>query len=246
MNYYLLGDNDQRHSSWVLYELDRENPGKRTPSRLPQVMMQFFGPQPDGNMRMKAAYVGACCKTCRRYDDDDVYDIGFEEPVKIRIRGDFGYTQDRVLVINDKFLKALRTARVRGFETKPIGKTGWHALRVTTRVDSKKGVLKPAKPNCRACGRPNGTVGAFHYQSELSLPTGSNTLFTTKINFHSRLWDRDVFASEDVVAALKKAAIEGGYCNRLWSEEEREQIAEKAEHNVRWKPPGTTVMLNGR
>jgi hypothetical protein len=246
MNYYLLGDNDQTQSSWVLYELDPENPGKRATSKLPAVMMQFFGPQPDRNMRMKPAYLPACCKTCRRYDDDDVFDIGFADPVTIRIRGDFGYTQDRVLVISDKLLKALKAARVRGFETKPIGKSGWHALSVTTRVDSKKGVLKPGKPVCRTCGRPNGTVGAFQYVSELSVPDEPNTLFTTKTNFHSRLWDRDIFATEDVVSVLKKARIQGGYCNRLWSEEERKQIAENAKQKVRWKPPETTVLLNGR
>lgn len=246
MNNYLLGDNDQTQSSWVLYELDPENPGKRAPSKLPPAMMQFFGPQPDRNMRMKPAYLPACCKTCRRYDDDDIYDIGFEEPVTIRVRGDFAYTQDRVLIVSDKFLKALRSARVRGFETKLVGKSGWHALRVTTQVDCKKGVIKPAKPNCRSCGRPRRTVGSFQFANELSTPDEPNTLFTTRINFHRLLWDRDVFATEDVVAVLKKAGIKGGYCNRLWSEEERKQIAEKAKQNVRWKPPGTTVLLNGR
>ena len=33
----------------------------------------FFGPQPDGEMRMKPQYARLCCKACGEYDDDDIY-----------------------------------------------------------------------------------------------------------------------------------------------------------------------------
>ena len=129
--------------------------------------MQFFGPQPDGKMRMKPAYLPACCKTCRRYDDDDIHDIGFAEPVTIRIRGDFAFTQDRVLIVSDKSLKREEPAGG-GFETKPIGKSGWHALASRTARGQQEGRTQTGRAGLPDLREPErNPLGAFQYISEL-------------------------------------------------------------------------------
>ena len=43
-------------------------------------------------MRIKRQYEPLRCKTCGRYDAYAMFEIGFDEPVQIRIKGDFGDT----------------------------------------------------------------------------------------------------------------------------------------------------------
>lgn len=243
MNYFCLWENDQARASWVLFDLVKAGPKHLRKPELPSVMYQFFGPQPEGDMWMKPQYAPLCCRKCGRYDEDAVFEAGFTEPARIRIKGDYSHTQDRVLVVNEKFLSVICKAKVCGYETKPVGRSGWHALRVTNRVKCAEGVLIPAEPYCAVCGRSDGAVGEFQHRSQLSVPTMGNTFFTTKTNWHRRLWDRDIFLTEDVVKTLKDGGIKGGYCNRLWTDEKVRMGEEKTKQGKKWKPPGSTVLL---
>jgi hypothetical protein len=243
MKYFYLGENDQAYASWVLFDLVKAGPKHVRNPKLPPEMYQFFGPSPDGEMQMKPEYLPLCCPKCGRYDDDPVFDVGFRDPVRIRIKGDFSHTQDRVLVVSEKFLHAIRNARVRGYETKPIGKSGWHAFRATERVGFRTGVMRLVEPTCPECKRAKSTIGMFERVSQLSVPESSNTFFTTERGWPTMLWDRDTFATEDVVQALRAAEVKGGYFNRLWTDEEARMAKEKAKLGKKWKPPGSTVLL---
>ena len=243
MNCYYLGERDQAHASWVLFELVKSGPKQVRNPELPPVMYQFFGPRPEGEMRMKPEYLPQCCKKCGRYSEDAVFKVGFRGPVTIRVKSDYTHTQDRIFIVSDKFLSVVRKAKVQGFEAKPVGKSGWHALAVTHLVDCADDVLKPAEPYCSECGRPDGAVGAFVHANQLACPQSGSTFFTTKVNYHRRLWDRDIFITEGVVKALKDGGIKGGYCIRLWTDEEVRTAEEKAKQGKKWKPPGSTVLL---
>ena len=243
MNYYCLWENDQPRGSWVLFDLVKCGPKHVRNPELPPAMYQFFGPQPEGEMRMKPEYLPLCCKKCGRYDSDVVFDVGFSEPVSIRVKGDFSHTQDRVLVVNQKLLSVLHKAKVGGYQSKPIGRSGWHALKVSLQVDCIEGVLEPGKPYCKQCGRPDGAAGAFVQINQLDCPRSGNTFFTTRVNYHRRLQDRDIFVTEEVVKAMKEAGIKGGYCNRLWTDDEVRIAEEKAKAGKKWKPPGSTILL---
>jgi hypothetical protein len=118
MNCYYLDERDQTHPSWVLFELVKAAPKHARKPELPPVMYQFFGPLLEGEMQMKAEYLPLCCRKCGRYDEDAVFEVGFRDPVTIRIRGDYSHTQDRVFAVSEKFLTVLRNAKVRGYETK--------------------------------------------------------------------------------------------------------------------------------
>lgn len=243
MNYYCLWEKDQPRASWVLFDLVKTAPKHTRSLELPPVMYRFFGPQPEGEMRMKPEYLPLCCKTCGRYEDDRVYDVGFRDPVNIHIKGDFSHTQDRVFVVNDKFLAVIRKAKVRGYETKPVGKSGWHAFRATERVSFVEGVMKLVPPSCPECRRSRTTTGSFEHLSQLAVPPHPSTFFTTAQGWPSMLQDRLLFLTEDVVTVLKEAGIKGGYCNRLWSDEEVQKAAEKTKQGKKWKPPGATIVL---
>lgn len=109
MNAYYFGENDQPRSSWVMYELAKPVEGKTRKSKLPNAILRFFGPQPDGEMRMKPQYLSALCSSCGRYTMESVFRIGFSDPVCIRIKGGFSHTQDRVSAVSARFLQALKT-----------------------------------------------------------------------------------------------------------------------------------------
>jgi hypothetical protein len=243
MNCYYLDECDQPHSSWILFELAKGPPKQARKRELPPMIYQFLGPQTDGEMRMKPEYLSLCCKKCGRYDEDSVFEVGFSDPVTLRIKGDFTHTQDRMFVVSDKLLRVLRKAKTGGFESKPVGKSGWHALRVTLQVDCAEGVLKPADPYCEECGRPDGAVGSFDHASQINCPEYGATFFTTKVNYHRRLWDRDIFITEGVLKVLKENGIKGGYCSRLWTDEEVLTAEQKSELGIRWKPRGSVARL---
>lgn len=246
MSFYYLGESDQPKSSWVLHELGKPSEKKARKSELPNSVLRFFGPSPDGEMLLKARYRSALCSSCGRYTEESVFRIGFDDPVCVRIRGDFSHTQDRVFVVSERFLGALQKGRVTGYEAKELGSSGWHALLVTNLVDHSEGVLIPKGPKCAACRLPDGAVGCFEHEEQFSLPADANTFFSPKSNFHRMLWDRDIFVGQGVVDALKSAGIAGGYCNRLWTAEETRLAREKAAQGRKWKPAKLNVFLNGK
>jgi hypothetical protein len=247
MNYYSFDTEDHAKSSWALHEVLKLLPNRPDAEGLPSVLRKFF-PSADVEVRMKPQYRPPCCRRCGRFDSDTMFGIGFDDPVMIRFKGDFGFTNDRVFVISDKFLKALRTARTSGYETKPLGKSGWHALRATRLVDHVEGVIKSRKPLCPECGRPKESYGLFEHLRGLSLPTQPNTLFSTKQGWPS--WhssDRQLFITEDALHLLKASGIAGGYCSRLWTDEELAKHKQKAKEGAGyWIPPGALVRLNGK
>jgi hypothetical protein len=243
MNYYVLGENDQTKSSWAIFEMVKPLPKHQRRRELPPVMYKFFGPDPGGEMAMKPPYQRFRCSKCGLFDDDAIFDVGFCDPVTIRIKGDFSTTQDRVFAISDKLFNVLRSAKTRGYETKPLSSSGWHALRVTERVDCDENVMELIPPFCAECGRPARAPGEFTQVNQLSLPRSSNTLFTTRNGWPKPFSSRYIFVTEEVVTAFKSGGIKGGYFTRLWTDQEVQTAAEKAKSGKKWKPPGTTVLL---
>ena len=92
MNYYRLGANDQSRPSWVLFETAEPLPKRPKRPELPSTVHRLLGRRPEGKMRIKPQYEPLRCKTCGRYDASAMFEIGFDEPVQIRIKGDFGDT----------------------------------------------------------------------------------------------------------------------------------------------------------
>jgi hypothetical protein len=247
MNFYAFSLEDYSKTSWALHEVVKVLPKQPKPAEMPSVFYKFF-PSADVEVRMKPQYHGVCCKKCGRFDSDKVFEIGFKDPVAIHFKGDYGYTDDRMFVINERFLKVLKKAKVDGYETKPLGKSGWHTLRATVLVGHVDDVVKTGGPLCSECGRPKENFGVFKYQRELSLPNRTNTFFSTKTSWQSYGFrDRPLFISEDVLQALQEGGIAGGYCNRLWTGEDEKLQKEKEKQGIPfWQPPKTAVPLNGK
>lgn len=243
MNYYYLVEKDKLRLSWAVSVVRKPLPKHTRNAELPPVLYRFLGPVPEGEMALKPQYEGVACKVCGSYDDDAMFDLGFFDPVTIRFKEDFGHTDDRVFVISQKFLDVLRSAKIHGFETKPLGSSGWHALRVTERVECDESVMEQIGPFCRECGRAERVPGAFTKLEELSLPSRPRVIFTTKKGWPKPFRDRTTFLTEDVVELLKGAGIKGGWCHRLWTSNEVEKMEVKAKQGKKWKPPGAIVTL---
>lgn len=243
MRYYLVCHLDQPKSSWVLHDVIKRVPKRKNPE-MPSAFYKFFSP-PDADVHIKKRYQALCCPKCGRYDSDTVFDAGFEEPMAIRFKQDMAWTDDRQLVLSDKVRDLLKKAKVGGYETKPIGKSGWHVMRVTLRVDCNKKVYNLEKPNCKACKQPaeGGCGGGGIWQlRDIKLPAGVNTFFTTRVGWASMyLADRQLFMTEDVYHTLKDGKISGPYCDRLLTDEEVATM-----RATRKQPAGRTVYLKGK
>ncbi len=240
MEYYRLCE-DEGSPSKLIFEDGSPRPRTVDSDASPPPDNKYLGPASDSEWRFKACYESIVCPVCGRYDEDEVYNVGFEDPVDIRIRGDFGEVQD-ITLISDKFLSVLRREKVRGFETKQVGSTIWHALRVTERVDCDERVMDEKPPRCPACDRLKRTLGCFRSVSELTPPKRPMTLFTTKTGWARLYGQRTVFMTGDVALALRAGRVLGGYCNRMMSGEEAAIAAKKGPN---WLPSGSTVFLNG-
>ena len=240
MTYYRFCLIDQPKSSWVLHDVIQRSL-KRRSTEMPSAFNKFFAP-PDADVHRKERYQKLCCSKCGRYDSDEVFEAGFEEPMAIQFKQDMGWTNDRQLVLSDKVLGVLKKAKVGGYETKPVGRSGWHVMRVTSRVDCNKKVYNLEKPNCKACGQPAEGGGSIWQLRDVKPPAGTNTFFTTKVGWASMYEaDREVFLTKDVYEALKDGKVSGPHCDRLLSDEEVARMKTTGK-----EPAGRTVYLKGK
>src|SRR5688572_8658202 len=232
MNIYRLQQKDQLRASWVILS-ETEPPRKRTtPAGVPPTVRRLLGSPSEGQLHLKAQYAALVCKTCKRYDAYRMFDLGFDDDVTIRIKGDFAHTDDRVFLVGNRFLDVLKSSDVSGYEVKALGVTGWHALRVTRLVDSEASVIKTSGQPCAECGRPREAWGVHEHLGQVSLPTESNTFFTTRKSSPTPFYDRDIFITEEVVEALKRGGIKGGYCYRLFTTEEWHNMEEDQKKGI--------------
>lgn len=224
-----------------------KTPVRRAEGLSPTVHALLATRPPDG-LRMKPQYQHLRCKDCRRFASEEVFKVGFDDEAIIRIKGDFGFTNDRVFLISDKFRNALKAGNVKGFDSKPIGKTGWHAFLVTKLVDARMSVITTTNTYCTTCGVPQESGGLHQRMSDFSLPEETNTFFSTKKGWPSAFcYDRETFLTEDVFDLLMRSGIRGGYATRLWTEEESQKFSEMQKRGRDIRPlPGTSFCLNGK
>ena len=243
MKCYTLISRDQKQESWLMYLPVQKLPQRKRRPELPNVIQSLLGKPPEFRLEMKAKYVPFCCKQCGRYDPDTMFEQGFNDPVRIKIKGDYDHTNDRIFIVSDTFLACIVAAQVRGYESKAVGSSGWHALRITERVDCKSDTIETSGSNCSGCGLPEEAHGGFCNENEICFPNCSNTLFTTKLHWPRPITDRDILMTEEVAIALKAGGIKGGYCDRLRTDAEKTKFWEKSKNGITWTPSGGKVYL---
>lgn len=245
--FYYLSENDHLRPSWVLFTPANKSTSKRKVSEvIPPTVNALLGPRPESPMKIKLAYAGLRCPRCGRYEADRAFDIGFDGEASIKIKGDFGHAADRVFLVTNAFLNVLKAVRIQGYETKPIGATGWHALRITVLVDANPDVFKTAGSPCPECGRPEESWGVPVRVTDLAVPKATNTFFTTKQSWPSApFFDRSIFLSDEMVKALKDSGIKGGYCKRLLTDEEWNWVEDFRKKGIPKDVPGITIYLTG-
>src|SRR5688572_2251468 len=140
MKSYKLGLADYPKSSWAIHDVVKPLRRQKNPEMAP-VFYMFFS-TPDADVTLREPYRSLQCQACGRFETDAIFDVGFEQPPTIRFAHHIGLTDDRIYVINDNCLAAFKQADVAGYKTKPIGDSGWHALNITTRVDSDPSLVQ--------------------------------------------------------------------------------------------------------
>src|SRR6185436_7195865 len=170
MKMFSLCPRDQMRQSWVLCVEGKARERNKTAKDTFRNVHALLGSAVTGEIRMKPQYNSIRCGLCRRYDSARAFEVGFDDTATIRIKGDFGYTTDRIFVISDKLLSTLKTHQVGGFESKPVGKTGWHAFQANRFVESNDSVIQTAGALCPECGRPEDSWGSYQRLSDLVPP----------------------------------------------------------------------------
>ncbi len=242
MNYYTLWGNDQARHSWVLITEEKAKPRARPPE-VPKVVHQLLGAPVPSGLRFKPRYSRFRCGLCRRFDGYAVFDEGFDGDVKIRIKGDFGHSTDRIFVVNDRFLAALRSVNTSGYETKALGQSGWHALKITTAVRVADSAYGGGGNTCPECGRLEFGGMDIDRISDITPPTEAVTLFTHQKSWPCTAFDRMPLLTEPVVHALKEHGIKGGFCDQLFTDEVWATLKLDSLGNLVKRPKGSQVFL---
>jgi|GEM_PF-4586803 len=216
--YFMLVPHNQEHSNLVVLRNTR-----RLTQKEKIEARRDAGKQPP-NIEIDPKYARLMCRECSAINPNDIFDAGFDGDRTIRMKGDFGYSDDSFFLMNGRMVEALQREMVTGFETAPVGKD-WFAVKITAIVTTSPGVWKSRGRKCRTCGRPEEMIGGYDRLSQIGLPGGERTLFTPSgVHITGRQWFRvDVhtpMVSGDVVPILLQNRIKGGACRKLLSDQE--------------------------
>jgi hypothetical protein len=107
----------------------------------------------------KQRYQALVCPSCGKFSHDEAFRVGFDDEIKVRVRGDIFRSDDGFLCVNQRFRDLLLDDNCSGVAFKPVGQSGWSVLNVSLRVDVTPDVFIVTKPPCEACGRNRGVSG---------------------------------------------------------------------------------------
>lgn len=194
-----------------------------------------------GGPGVRFSLLSAFCTSCGNFDSDTVFAKGFEHTLtRIRVRKGRNIlrTNDGFLCVSPEVLKALTSAKVKGFESKPLY-TGmyWHVLRITNRRKFDAKVYQEGGKRCPDCGRPEYISGGVRAEHEIDLPDEGLTFFSPDKQFNNRGYQ--VFLTEDVVRVLQRAEAKGGELDRLWTAEELQRIKD----DPKWRRKDACISL---
>jgi hypothetical protein len=181
----------------------------------------------EGMPLLRPSYQRYLCPSCHTLDKDALFDRGFDEGPMIWMKGgqEIERTPDGFFCLHARVLALLNGHAVRGFETRPIPLTSWHAVRITEKVASAQ---KPGN-NCKACGRASGH-GGWDSLEELVLPAHDNTFFTTALESPSgcdySIWHRtqQVFVTGRLAQILQAGRVKAGMLIPILSSKELDTL----------------------
>jgi len=219
MNYYQFSPNDQMWNNWLLFDEQKQEP----------------------RLLVKDQYKRLVCPKCLKFDYDKAFKAGFDSEIRIRARGDFLESSDGFLCVSEKLKRLIYEQGVCGVSLKPAGKSGWHVVNVTIRVEADQQALKANKPICHSCKRPGSVTGSFYALRQIEVPPKRTAFFTTILERNG--CDRDAFVTEDVLQMFIKGKFKGGEFHKLLTtEEEAHLTATAAKGKPRW-PPHSKIFL---
>lgn len=243
--YYTLWPRDQSRDNWVLFR--KTKPSAKQRPELGSAFYRFFGnPIAPGGLQIRSQYQDLLCPDCGGYDPYEAFPFGFENDIKVRINGDFGYSNDDLLLISRRMLEILEQEHVGGFETKPVGNEGWFALRVTCVVEADAHAIKRVGESCPTCQRPQEAFGIYKRLGQLTLPLAANTFFTARpmrCSPFRRSDKREILITGEVVATFKRHRIKGDSCHRLLTEDEWREVEQRRNRGDHNPLPGRCVLL---
>lgn len=223
MKYYELVPYDQVHNNWLMFTEQREPP----------------------YVTLKPRFSDCVCPKCKMIDHDKAFAKGFDEPLKIRAKGDLLGTSEGFVCISEKAKQVVESFGLGGITLKEIPNAGWWVVSVTCRVNADRSAYTVTKPFCDQCGRPKETIGLIRCLNQIEAPDQVGQFFSPTFDRGGSMnGDRDIFVTEDIVFLFKQQKLKGGIFERLLTPIEFAAIkAAGAEKNpLKW-PKDSRVIL---
>jgi hypothetical protein len=223
MNYYQFFPHDQVRNNWLMFTQQKSPP--------------YVG--------LQTRFSRCVCPKCKKIDHDKAFAEGFDEPLKIRAKGDLFGTSEGFICFSDKAKQVIESFRFGGLTLKTIPNAGWWVVNVTCRVEADQGAYTVTKPSCDQCGRPKETIGLIRCLNQIKAPNQVGTFFSPTFDRGGSMnGGRDVFVTEDIVSQFKQQKLKGGMFARLLTPIEFAEIkAAGAEKNpLKW-PKDSRVVL---
>ena len=220
MNYYQFFSNDQARNNWLVNTELKEPPW----------------------VAKKIRYASCFCQKCEMINFDAAFTEGFDESVKIRVKGDAFQSTDGFNCVNEKIKNLIESEGMRGVTLKPVGKAGWWVLNITRRVNGDPQAYS-RRNTCDQCKRARQTYGQLYCVTQIEAPEQRGTFFSPTFDRGGSV-DRDVLVTEDIMASFKKHGIKGGMFTRLLTPAEFEAVkaANALMDPLRWPKDSKSVL----
>jgi hypothetical protein len=224
MNFYQFFTNDLRSPAWLIFKQQKEPPHR---------------------IQAKSQYTDLCCAECHRFDHDTVFAMGFDADFSVRTKWDSFCSGEGFLCFRSRLVEFLVGCGVTGLAFKKIPKSDFFVISVTERVPADRNAYVLSRPFCRTCGRRKGVTGLIEFRRRIELPDVGRK-FVAPLFSREGSWNlhRDVFASEDIVFAMRAAGFKGGQFWRLLNSEEEEDFkAAVGKNEIYNRPAGAAINL---
>jgi hypothetical protein len=170
---------------------------------------------------------------------------GFDSGLLIRAEADIFSSEEGFYCINEKVKRIIDRCGFAGLNLKELSGTKWFVLNVSLLVEADKTAYSFSKAVCTDCGRAREITGLIQFISQIRVPPVGGTFCSPTFDRGGSMnTDRDLFASEDIVAEFKRQSIKAGTFYRLLrAQEEIQYRTAVTERRIFKWPKGAKVII---
>lgn len=160
-------------------------PLRLTPAGNPQ-LFYVFHTLVNEKVTLRNRYADLACPRCKKFDEVEALRRGIEADIRVRSKRDVFANAEWMTCVSRRFLDIAAEEGISGFESAPIGQTGFSVLfpGVEAPVDVKLTSMRFIGVPCEHCGRYRETVRWPEFRA-VTLPSDPKVICFPKVDFES-------------------------------------------------------------